>query len=128
MSEEYEADNVTVTVTVEWTQQAAEMYNVIVSPPALIMFTSLKLVLEYNTEYNASIEVVISCGFSTAGFTTLNYGEAYCSYIAHNDYFIHCVLQPCTLGLILLTSSYLCDIIIIYINLSIEQSYTYILF
>ena len=88
MSEEYEADNVTVTVTVEWTQQAAEMYNVIVSPPVLVMFsnesTSLKLVLEYNTEYNVSIEVFISCGFSTVVFTTLNYGEAYCSYIAHN--------------------------------------------
>ena len=87
MLEEYEADNVTVTITVEWTQQAAEIYNVIVSPPALMMFnesTSLKLVLEYNTEYNVSIEVVISCGSSTAGFTTLNYGEAYCSYIAHN--------------------------------------------
>ena len=57
------------------------------SPPALMMFnesTSLKVVLEYNTEYNVSIEVVISCGSSTAGFATLNYGEAYCSYIAHN--------------------------------------------
>ena len=84
-----------ITVTVEWTQQAAEMYNVIVSPPALMMFNSLKLVLEYNTEYNVSIEAVISCGFSTVGFTTLNYGEAYCSYIAHNKQmfcFIHCVL------------------------------------
>ena len=56
------------------------MYNVNVSPPAFIMFnesTSLKLVLEYNTEYNVSIEAVISCGFSTAGFITLNYSEAY---------------------------------------------------
>ena len=35
MLEEYEAGNVTVTVTVEWTQQTAEMYNVIASPPAL---------------------------------------------------------------------------------------------
>ena len=60
----------------------AEMYNVIVSPPALMMFnesTNLKLVLEYNTEYNVSIEVIISCGSSTAGFTTLSYSEAYCS-------------------------------------------------
>ena len=87
MSEEYEADNITVTIIVEWTQQAAEMYNVIVSPPVLMMFnesTSLKLVLEYSTEYNVSIEVVSLCGSSTAGFTTLNYGEPYCGYIAHN--------------------------------------------
>ena len=73
--------------------------------------TSLKLVLEYNTEYNVSIEVFISCGFSTVVFTTLNYGEAYCSYIAHNKQMLFYSLSLTALY-VRAHSSYLRDIII----------------
>ena len=80
-SEEYEADNITITVAMEWNQQArvCTVFNVSVLPPAPIVLnesTSLDLVLEYNTEYNLTVEVVISCGSSTIGFIPLKYGEA----------------------------------------------------
>jgi hypothetical protein len=81
-SEEYGVDN--VTVTVEWTQQvqAGDLisYTVIVSPSVPIIYngnTSLTVVLEYNVEYDLSVEADIQCESSATAFITLNYGELF---------------------------------------------------
>ena len=81
ISEEYEVDN--VTVTLQWThnQQLPEgdilSYTASVSPPVPLIFngTSLELALEYNTEYNLSVEADIRCGPNATDFISLNYGE-----------------------------------------------------
>ena len=84
-SEEYSANN--VTVTVRWIQQLGLVYNasVTVVPLAPLMFnesgsSSVQLVLKYNTVYNISIEMTIDpCGanYTETSFITLNYGETY---------------------------------------------------
>ena len=82
ISEEYDVDN--VTVTIEWTQQVQAglgdliSYNVSVSPPVPISYngnTSLTLVLEYNFEYDLSVEANIQCESNATASVTLNYGE-----------------------------------------------------
>ena len=80
ISEEYDVDN--VTVTVEWTQQVQAgdpiSYNVSVSPPVPIYYngnTSLNLVLEYNSKYDLSVEANIQCESNATASITLNYGE-----------------------------------------------------
>ena len=85
ISEVYEVDN--VTVTLQWTHnqqlQGGDIivsYNASVSPPVPFVFnenTNLKLVLEYNTEYNLSVEADIECGPNVTEFISLYYGEAF---------------------------------------------------
>ena len=86
ISEEYVADN--VTVTVEWAEQLYTLvYYARVSPLAPIKFTgsaSHELTISYNTEYNLSIEVVTPCGNATI-FTRLNYGNYILMYITQID-------------------------------------------
>ena len=79
VSQEYQADN--VTVIVEWAL-AQQMDNYIsfstkVSPSvpiALIGNTSRQLIVSYNIEYNLSIVAVTACGNATSS-TTLNYSK-----------------------------------------------------
>ena len=68
----------------EWTQQVQAglgdliSYNVSVSPPVPIYYngnTSLNLVLEYNLEYDLSVEANIQCESNATASITLNYGE-----------------------------------------------------
>ena len=78
ISEEYQADNVTVTVT--WAP--AELMDDItfstkVSPLVPIVptgSTNRQLIISYNTEYNLSVVAVTPCGNVIAS-KTLNYGE-----------------------------------------------------
>ena len=81
ISEEYEDDN--VIVTLRWTRnqqlQGGDIlsYNASVLPSVPLIFngTSLELALEYNTEYNLTVEADIQCGPNATGFISLNYGE-----------------------------------------------------
>ena len=78
ISEEYEADN--VTVTVEWTHQVdvTSNYTVGVSPSVPIMFighTNRSLVLQYNTKYNLSVMATACCGDIAIALITLHYSE-----------------------------------------------------
>ena len=79
VSEEYQADNVTVTIM--WAP--AELMDDItfstkVSPLVPIIptgSTSRQLIILYNAEYNLSVVAVTPCGNVTTS-VTLNYGEA----------------------------------------------------
>ena len=88
--EEYEVDN--VTVTVEWTQQVQAgdiaSYNVIVSPQVPVInngsnvfngSTTVMLTLEYDLEYNLTIEIRVhsACESSATASITLYYGEIF---------------------------------------------------
>ena len=79
ISEEYEADN--VTVTVEWAHQVdiTSDYTVGVSPSVPIMFNgrtnNCNLVLQYNTKYNLSVMATGHCGDIAIALITLHYGE-----------------------------------------------------
>ena len=78
-TEEYSVNN--ITITVEWIQQIGAVYDSSVLPPAPLEFTgssSVQLVLEYNTVYNLSIEIIVAhCGgYTETSFIELNYGEA----------------------------------------------------
>ena len=92
ISEEYEVDN--VTVTVEWTQQmqAGDVvaYNISVSPQVPVInngsnlkvfngSTTVMLTLEYNLEYNLTIETRVhsDCESSATASITLYYGEIF---------------------------------------------------
>ena len=83
ISEDYQADN--VTVTVKWAPAQQMDNNVItlitttvtVSPMVPIIptgNTSRELVISYNTEYNLSLVAVTACG-NAASTRKLNYGE-----------------------------------------------------
>ena len=77
-SEEYSADN--ITVTVEWTQQVYATYNVTVVPLVPIVFTGstrCQLTIPYNTEYNLTVEAAAPCRANTTALIRLNYGEIY---------------------------------------------------
>ena len=117
ISEEYEVDN--ITVTLQWTHnqqlQGGDIlsHNVSVSPPVPLILNfngtdlELDIVLKYNTEYNLSVEADIRCGPNATGFISLNYGEPYvcnlCENTAHDSikiapHLIHHTmyfLQPC---------------------------------
>ena len=80
VSEEYQADNVTVTIM--WAPAELIDNNITfstkVSPLVPIISTgstSRQLIIPYNAEYNLSIVAVTPCGNATASIT-LNYGEA----------------------------------------------------
>ena len=76
VSEEYLADN--VTVTVEWTQSAYATYNAIVVPTVPIVFIgsmSCQLTIPYNTEYNLTVEAAILCRPNATAFRRFYYGE-----------------------------------------------------
>ena len=90
--EEYEIDNVTVTVHVEWTQQAQAgdiaSYNVSVLPQVPVInngsnvfngSTTVMLTLEYDLEYNLTIETRVhsACESSATASITLYYGEIF---------------------------------------------------
>ena len=75
VSENFTADN--VTVTVEWTQQVGAMHNTTVTllPPASSLFTGSNgqnLTLLYNTGYNFSVVAFTRCESATASIV-LNY-------------------------------------------------------
>ena len=87
-SEEYSAENVTVTMHMEWLQQLETVCNVSVHvlPPAPSMIngsSSVQLVLEYNTEYNLSVVAVGPRGVSATAVIALNYGEVF-EHAAHD--------------------------------------------
>ena len=77
-SEEYRADN--VTVTVEWTDEQGVLYNItIISivPEVSIEFigrTRVQLILLYNTEYNMSVEAALLCQNKVPSHVQLFYG------------------------------------------------------
>ena len=76
VSEEYSADN--VTVTVEWTQFVYAIYNAIVVPTVPILFigsTSCRLTIPYNTEYNLTVEAAALCRPNATAFRRFYYGE-----------------------------------------------------
>ena len=59
---DYSADN--ITVSVEWNQLSHAKYNIIVVPLVPMVFvgnTSRQLIIQYNTEYNLTIEAVAPC-------------------------------------------------------------------
>ena len=79
-SEEYEADNVTITVTVVWAQQTAVhvRYSASVVPWAPLMpngSASYQLTILYNTDYNFSVVATTPCRPNATMFIILNYGE-----------------------------------------------------
>ena len=60
-SEEFGADN--VTVTVEWTHKEGATYQIIIVPQIPMTSTgesSIQLILSYNINYNLSVEYMIS--------------------------------------------------------------------
>ena len=76
ISEEFEADN--VTVTVEWTQQEGAAYQIIIVPQIPINFTgetSIQLILPYNTNYNLSVKSALPCQHQAQSHVLLFYGE-----------------------------------------------------
>ena len=76
ISEQYAAEN--VTVTVEWSQQVGATYSVRVLPLVPIMFneyTSYQLTVSYNMKHNLSVVANAPCRIGTSAFITLNYGE-----------------------------------------------------
>jgi hypothetical protein len=76
VSEEYRANNVTVTVL--WAPVDNITFSTEVSPLAPIIptgSTSHQLTISYNTEYNLSVTAATPCGNFIAS-TTLSYGEA----------------------------------------------------
>ena len=79
VSEEYQADNVTVTITWAPAELIDDVtFSTKVSPLVPIMSigsTSRQLIISYNTEYNLSVVAVALCGNATAS-KMLNYGEA----------------------------------------------------
>ena len=92
ISKEYEVDNVTVAIHVEWTQQAQAgdkvLCNVSVSPQVPVInngsnvfngSTTVMLTLEYNLEYNLTIETRVhsDCESSATASITLYYGEIF---------------------------------------------------
>ena len=75
-SEEFGADN--VTVTVEWTQEEGAMYRIIIVPQEPMTFTgdsSIQLTLLYNTNYRVSVEAALPCQHQAHGHIMLFYGE-----------------------------------------------------
>ena len=79
ISEEYEADN--ITVSVEWAHQVdvTSDYTVGVLPLVPIKFNgrtnNCSLVLQYNTKYNLSVMATGHCGDIAVTLITLHYGE-----------------------------------------------------
>ena len=81
ISKEFGAEN--VTVTVEWTQQAAVMYTPRIVPLAFNMSfpisssssQQVQLILSYNIHYNLSVEASAPCRPNATGFIELYYGE-----------------------------------------------------
>ena len=75
-SEEFGADN--VTVTVEWTQEEGAVYKIIIVPQVPMTFigdSSVSLTLLYNTDYNVSVEAALPCRRQAHGHILLFYGE-----------------------------------------------------
>ena len=76
-SEEFGADN--VTVTVEWTQEeGAILYGIIIvpqEPMTSIGDSSIQLTLLYNTNYSVSVEAALPCQHQAHGHIMLFYGE-----------------------------------------------------
>ena len=75
-SEEFGADN--ITVTVEWTQQEGVTYHIIVVPEIPMNFTgesSIQLILQYNINYNLSVKSVLPCQYQAHSHVQLFYSE-----------------------------------------------------
>ena len=76
ISQEYKDDN--VTVTVEWIQHVYTVNEVTVVPLVPLMSTgstSRQLTIQYNTEYNLSLEATAPCRPNAITFIILNYGK-----------------------------------------------------
>ena len=96
--EEYSAENVTVTMYMEWLQQLGAVYNVSVhilplAPSMINGSSSVQLVLEYNTEYNISVVALGPCGVNATAAITLNYGEVF-----EQLMIIHSCFNACTMS------------------------------
>ena len=66
-----------VKVTVKWSQQIGAVYHVKMMPLAHTEFagyTSRRLIIQYNTEYNFSVVAIAPCGNATS-FIGLHYGQ-----------------------------------------------------
>ena len=78
ISEQFEREGVTVTVTLEWTQDSSLVsFNISVFPQVAIHFNgsvSAQLMVPYNTAHNVSISAVF-CGLSSTTYIVLSYGE-----------------------------------------------------
>ena len=75
-SEEFGADN--ITVTVKWTQEEGVTYQIIVVPQIPINFTgesSIQLILLYNINYNLRVETALPCQRQAHSHVQLFYGE-----------------------------------------------------
>lgn len=75
-SEEFGADN--VTVTVEWTQEEGAIYRIIIVPQEPMTFTgdsSIQLTLLYNINYSVSVAAALPCQYQAHGHIMLFYGE-----------------------------------------------------
>ena len=78
ITEEYRANN--ISVTVEWTREegARVQYNLTVTPSVTITVngsTIVQLLLLYNMEYNVSLEAVDPCQSIASSNVQLFYGE-----------------------------------------------------
>ena len=76
LSENFSADN--VTVTVEWTHQPYATYRVTVVPAVSIVITGStrrQLTIPYNTEYTLTVEATAPCRPNTTALIRLKYGE-----------------------------------------------------
>jgi hypothetical protein len=76
--EHYGADDVTITVTVEWTQVKDVTYTANVSPMVPLMpigSTSRRLTILYDIKYNFSVTAATPCRPNASNFIILNYGE-----------------------------------------------------
>ena len=80
-SEEYETDN--VTVSVKWAQQVGVTYCARVTPSAPLISTgstNRQLVLEYNMEYNFTVVAIAPCRPNVTTIWLISYGEVLCMY------------------------------------------------
>ena len=74
--EQYEVDN--VTITVKWAQLLGVMYTIKVSPWVPLVYngsTSLQLTISYNTDFNLSVEAIAPCRDNITVSIRLQYGK-----------------------------------------------------
>ena len=78
--EQYDADN--VTVTVKWAQQVDVTYTIKVSPWVPLIYnvgsTDFQLTISYNTDFNFSVEAIAPCGNNITVSIRLQYGKILC--------------------------------------------------
>ena len=91
VSEQYEADN--VTVIMEWDQQVYDTCCTRVTPLPPLIFTGsttcqLVYILQYNTEYNLSVVAAAPCRPNVTVAITLHYGEYWYKIVHIHQYLL----------------------------------------